>query len=147
MSLKSLSKVELRKLNLKISRSETVPHVSAVQEGHSFMSLDLCNYVFSYGHNFLIRSAFIFLWVIINIVKSLSIWLHCSILELIEMLPVVDARPWWNGITQVLCLGSQLIGDSKRSRTFSFHKQCCDSYPFFISDSSLFPIVQPDDVD
>lgn len=46
-----------------------------------------------------------------------------SLQHLLRLLPVVAANPYWNGITQLLCLGSHLIGNCWRSGTFSFYKQ------------------------
>lgn len=71
-----------------------MPHVSAVEEGNLFMSLDLHSYIVSYSRRFLIGSAFVFLGIIIDVLKSLSTGSHCSTVDLTEVLPVVAAHPW-----------------------------------------------------
>lgn len=66
----------------KLQGQRLVPHVSAVQEGSLFRSLDLCSYISSCGFKFLIRSAVVFLCILINVIKFLSIWApHSTVLS------------------------------------------------------------------
>lgn len=93
------SEVELTKFNLKIVRSKTVPHVSAVQEGNLFRSLDLHSYISSWGYKLLIRSAIVYLCSLISVKKFHSTWvLHSTSLPDAPCSGCPSLKKWDNPI-------------------------------------------------
>lgn len=70
--------MEFRKLNLRIARSKTVPHVLALQECNLFRSLDFHSFISSCGYKLLIRSAIVFLCSLVSVIKFHSTGFHST---------------------------------------------------------------------